>query len=81
MEQAHFNAEMLLRPHKVPGINRQAMLDNAIAVWETLPHERSLTWAKKTGVSIALDGSEDTRGKNLSCPIEDAKFAGQILLL
>jgi len=63
VEQAHFNAEMLLRPHKIPSINRQAILDNAVAVWETLPHERSLTWAKKTGVSIALDGKEDTRGK------------------
>ena len=69
VEQAHFNAEMLLRPHKIPTVSRQALLNNAISVWETLPHERSLTWAKKTGVSIDLNGKEDTRGKILSCTV------------
>ena len=64
VEQAHFNSEMLLRPHKIPIVDRQAILRNAAAVWETLPHERSLTWAKKTGVSIDLNGKEDTGGKN-----------------
>ena len=63
VEQAHFNSEMLLRPHKIPTIDRQALLQNAIAVWETMPHERSKDWAKKTGVSIDLNGKEDTRGK------------------
>jgi hypothetical protein len=63
VEQVHFTSEMLIRPDKVPSMDRQAYIDNAAAVWESLPHERSLEWSKRTGVSIALDGSEDIRGK------------------
>jgi hypothetical protein len=60
VEQAQFNAEMLLRPTKIPSVDRQSMINNVAAVWETLPHNRSVSWAKKTGVSIAVDGTEDT---------------------
>lgn len=52
--------EQLLRPSKVPSLSRQQVLDNVCALWtDTLPHERSVKWTKKAGMSIALSGAED----------------------
>ena len=60
VEQAYFNAESALRPDKIPHIDRQTIVDNVLCVWRGLPHDRSIKWGKRTGVSIALDGSEDS---------------------
>lgn len=57
--------EQLLRPSKVPSLSRQQVLDCVCALWtDCLPHERSVKWTKKAGMSIALSGAEDAaRGR------------------
>jgi hypothetical protein len=58
MEQMSFNEVQLLRPGC---INRspQDVIDDVAGTWATLDHSQAVAGHKRTGLSCALDGSED----------------------
>jgi hypothetical protein len=61
LESLSFLRQQLMRPNKIPTLSRQEVLDNAAAAWlRDLPHERSVKWTRMAGMSLALDGSEDS---------------------
>ena len=62
LEACAFLLHQLLRPGTVPSLTRQEVLKNIMAAWRhDIPHDRSVKWCLKVGLTIALDGSEDAR--------------------
>ena len=57
-EQASFNEQQLYLPGCVSR-RPQDVLDDAAATWRALDHERAASGHKRTGLSNALDGTED----------------------
>jgi len=60
LEGLEHTRQALLRKGKIPTMSRQQILNNYFTVWEhDIDHTRSVEWGKRTGLSLALDGSED----------------------
>ena len=61
LESLSFLRQQFMRPNKIPTLSRQDVLDNVAAAWlRDIPHERSVKWTRLAGMSLALDGSEDS---------------------
>ena len=59
-EHDAFNQRQLIDPGNINRSPRD-VLDDAVATWRTINHEQGVEGFKRTGASIALDGSEDGR--------------------
>lgn len=60
LEAQAFLRHGLLRPHKIPTLSRQELLDMAASTWfNDIDHRRSVKWTAMAGMSLALDGSQE----------------------